>query len=187
MWRNKWSQHPRTRMWSSKRSQNRRQPPKAHSHRAKAEAKAKIFIDVLSFILRSFLLVVWSFLLLLPLSLGLSRSLDFLSEFFWANIVNVRNKLKKIFSYLCGKPWKIKARLHVPSTSPFFSCASAKAERSLSSLSCVWMYVDQNLGNPPARISWIHTKMLHHFCMTPNLPMTKKTPPPWLNCHGCIW
>ena len=57
-----------------------------------------------------------------------------------------------------------------------FSCASAKAERSLSSLSCVWMYVDQNLGTPPAKISWICTKMLHHFCMTPNLPMTKKTP-----------
>ena len=32
---------------------------------------------------------------------------------------------------------------------PVFRCASAKAERSLSSLSCVWMYVDQNLGTPP--------------------------------------
>ena len=30
-----------------------------------------------------------------------------------------------------------------------FSCASAKAERSLSSVSCVWMYVDQNKGTPP--------------------------------------
>ena len=29
-----------------------------------------------------------------------------------------------------------------------FSCASAKAERSLSSLSCLWMYVDQNKGTP---------------------------------------
>ena len=59
-----------------------------------------------------------------------------------------------------------------------FSCASAKAERSLSSLSCMCVYVDQNKGTPPARISWVHTKMLHHFCMTPNLPMTKKTPLP---------
>ena len=31
----------------------------------------------------------------------------------------------------------------------FFSCASAKAECSLSSLSCVWMYVDQNKETPP--------------------------------------
>ena len=30
-----------------------------------------------------------------------------------------------------------------------FSRASAKAERGLSSLSCVWMYVDQNQGTPP--------------------------------------
>ena len=68
---------------------------------------------------------------------------------------------------------------NTPNFTYVFSCASAKAERSLSSLSCVWMYVDQNLGTPPpARISWICTKMLHHFCMTPNLPMTKKTPLP---------
>ena len=32
-----------------------------------------------------------------------------------------------------------------------FSCASAKAERSLSRLSCVWMYVDQNKVNPPRK------------------------------------
>ena len=31
----------------------------------------------------------------------------------------------------------------------FVSLASAKAERGLSSLSCVWMYVDQNQGTPP--------------------------------------
>ena len=55
----------------------------------------------------------------------------------------------------------------------FFSCASAKAEHSLSSLSCVWMYVDRNLGTPP-KISRVQTKMLHHFCMTPNLPMSAK-------------
>ena len=30
-----------------------------------------------------------------------------------------------------------------------FSHASAKAERGLSSMSCVWMYVDQNQGTPP--------------------------------------
>ena len=30
-----------------------------------------------------------------------------------------------------------------------FSHSSAKAERGLSSLSCVWMYVDQNQGTPP--------------------------------------
>ena len=30
-----------------------------------------------------------------------------------------------------------------------FRCASAKAERGLSSLSCVWMYADQNQGTPP--------------------------------------
>ena len=60
-----------------------------------------------------------------------------------------------------------------------FSCASAKAERSLSSLYGMFLYVE--LGDPPlplAKISWVQTKMLHHFCMTPNLPMTKKTPLP---------
>ena len=55
-----------------------------------------------------------------------------------------------------------------------FSCASAKAERSLSSLSCVWMYVDQNKGTPlpPPEMAfllgipwfqvqiWIHHKKL---------------------------
>ena len=69
----------------------------------------------------------------------------------------------------------------------FFSCASAKAERSLSSLSCVCVYVDQNMGTPQARISWVHTKMLHHFCMTPKFAHDQKDPPPRLNYHGCIW
>ena len=42
-----------------------------------------------------------------------------------------------------------------------FSCASAKAERGLSSLSCVWMYVDQNKGTPPPPEKWhIHWKFL---------------------------
>ena len=34
-----------------------------------------------------------------------------------------------------------------------FSRASAKADRGLSSLSCVWMYVDQNQG-PPLEIAY---------------------------------
>ena len=33
-------------------------------------------------------------------------------------------------------------------TTSIFSCASAKAERSLSSLSCMCVYVDQNKGTP---------------------------------------
>ena len=48
---------------------------KAYSHQAKTEAKAKIFFDVLSFILWSFLLVIWSFSLLLPLPLGVNGPL----------------------------------------------------------------------------------------------------------------
>ena len=31
----------------------------------------------------------------------------------------------------------------------FVSCASAKAGHSLSSLSCMFVYVDQNKGTPP--------------------------------------
>ena len=54
-----------------------------------------------------------------------------------------------------------------------FSCASAKAERSLSSLYGVFLYVELG-GTPPAKISRVQTKMLHHFCMTPNLPMSAK-------------
>ena len=59
-----------------------------------------------------------------------------------------------------------------------FSCASAKAERSLSSLYGVFLYVELGDPPPPTKISWVRTKTLHHFCMTPNLPMTKKTPLP---------
>ena len=54
----------------------------------------------------------------------------------------------------------------------FFSRASAKAERSLSSLSCMCVYVDQNKGTPPPEMAfllgipwfqvwiWIHHKKL---------------------------
>ena len=38
--------------------------------------------------------------------------------------------------------------------SSIFSRASAKAERGLSSLSCVWMYVDQNQGTPPLEMAY---------------------------------
>ena len=55
-----------------------------------------------------------------------------------------------------------------------FSCASAKAERSLSSLYGVFLCVELGDPPPPARISWVWTKMLHHFCMTPNLPWPKR-------------
>ena len=57
-----------------------------------------------------------------------------------------------------------------------FSRTSAKAECDLSGLYGVFLYVE--LGDPPAKISWVQTKMLHHFCMTPNFPMTKKIPLP---------
>ena len=51
-----------------------------------------------------------------------------------------------------------------------FSRASAKAERGLSSLSCVWMYVDQNQGTPPPQemayplgIPWFQVRIwIHH-------------------------
>ena len=35
-----------------------------------------------------------------------------------------------------------------------FSHASAKAERGLSSLSCVWMHVDQNQGTLPLEMAY---------------------------------
>ena len=35
-----------------------------------------------------------------------------------------------------------------------FSCASAKADRSLSSLSCVCVYVHQNKGTPPPEMAY---------------------------------
>ena len=39
--------------------------------------------------------------------------------------------------------------------SSIFSRASAKAERGLSGLSCVWMYVDQNQGtHPPLEMAY---------------------------------
>ena len=43
----------------------------------------------------------------------------------------------------------------------FFSRASAKAERGLSSLSCVWMYVDQNQGTPPPQKWHIYWEFLN--------------------------
>ena len=39
-------------------------------------------------------------------------------------------------------------RMTCKTLSIFISRASAKAEGGLSSLSCVWMYVDQNQGTP---------------------------------------
>ena len=68
-----------------------------------------------------------------------------------------------------------------------FSCASAKAERSLSSLSCMCVYVDQNKGTPPqlgfhgSAPKCYTTFVWLQICLWP------KRPPPWLNCHGCIW
>ena len=68
------------------------------------------------------------------------------------------------------------------------SCTSAKAERSLSSLSCVWMYVDQNLGtlHPGQDFMDLYqnsTPLLYDS----KFAHDQKDPPPWLNCHGCIW
>ena len=48
----------------------------------------------------------------------------------------------------------------------------------IKSVMCMDVCRPKSGDPPPARISWIRTKMLHHFCMTPNLPMTKKTPLP---------
>ena len=50
-----------------------------------------------------------------------------------------------------------------------FSCASAKAERSLSSLYGMFLCVELGGPSPLVRISWVCTKMLHHFCMTADL------------------
>ena len=50
-----------------------------------------------------------------------------------------------------------------------FSCASAKAERRLSSLYGMCLCVELGDPPPPTRISWVCTKMLHHFCMTADL------------------
>ena len=36
----------------------------------------------------------------------------------------------------------------------FVSLVSTKAECGLSSLSCVWMYVDQNQGTPPPELAY---------------------------------
>ena len=46
-------------------------------------------------------------------------------------------------------------------TFQIFSCASAKAERGLSSLYGMFLYVE--LGDPPAEISQVHTIMLHLY------------------------
>ena len=68
-----------------------------------------------------------------------------------------------------------------------FSCASAKAERSLSSLSCVWMYVDQNLGTPPGQDFMDPYQNATPLLYDSKFAHNQKDPPPQLNCHGCIW
>ena len=51
-----------------------------------------------------------------------------------------------------------------------FSCAYAKAERSLSSLSCVCVYVDQNKGTPHKwHIHWEFLDFKSGFGFTTNI------------------
>ena len=64
-----------------------------------------------------------------------------------------------------------------------FSCASAKAERSLSSLYGVFLCVE--LGDPPPDFMGLNqntTPLLYDS----KFAMTEKTLPQ-LNRHGCIW
>ena len=65
-----------------------------------------------------------------------------------------------------------------------FSCASAKAERSLSSLYGVFLYVE--LGDPPGQDFMGLNQNATPLLYDSKFAMTKKTLP-WLNCHGCIW
>ena len=70
----------------------------------------------------------------------------------------------------------------------FFSCASAKAERSLSSLSCVCVYVDQNKGTlPPSQDFMGPYQNATPLLYDSKFAHDQKDPPPQLNCHGCIW
>ena len=55
---------------------------------------------------------------------------------------------KSVYKIVLQVP-SLKFTLAIDFVFSFFSCASAKAERSLSSLSCMCVYVDQNKWTPP--------------------------------------
>ena len=116
-------------------------------------------------------------------------------------------------SYLCQTccSWRSLQRHYL-----IFSCASAKAERSLSSLSCVCVYVDQNKETPPPGFHGSVPKCYTTFVWLQICPWPKRPPspakligaygnatpllkpifptpdltwpkrPPQPNCHGCI-
>ena len=63
----------------------------------------------------------------------------------------------------------------LPSFSIILSCTSAKAEHSLSSLSCVCVCVDQNKGTPPSQ-DFMGPYQNHYFCMTADLTWPKRPP-----------
>ena len=59
------------------------------------------------------------------------------------------------------------------------SCASAKAERSLSSLSCVWMYVDHFWVYPPMPPPLGPNCLANWLATPPPLEMTYQLGIPW--------
>ena len=65
-----------------------------------------------------------------------------------------------------------------------FSCASAKAERGLSSLSCVWMYVDQNQGTPPPHPEMAYP--LEFLDFKSRFGFTTKIYPRLIFLNGCL-
>ena len=66
------------------------------------------------------------------------------------------------------------------------SCASAKAERSLSSLYGVFLYVE--LGDPLSGQDFMGPDQnATPLSYDSKFAHDQKDPPTWLNCHGYIW
>ena len=66
-----------------------------------------------------------------------------------------------------------------------FSRASAKAERDLSSLYGVFLYVE--LGDPPGQDFMGPDQNATPLLYDSKFAYDQKDPPSQLNCHGCIW
>ena len=68
-----------------------------------------------------------------------------------------------------------------------FSCASAKAERSLSSLYGVFLCVELGDPSPSSQDFMGPDENTTPLLYDSKSAHDQKDPPPQLSCHGCIW
>ena len=105
----------------------------------------------------------------------------------WWNVVRKKGKRSRWVSWLCVKTLNVSVAMiysnntlyHIRLVGFYLVC-----------LSCVCVYVDQNKGTLPPSPG--QDFMGPYRNTTPLLYDSKfahdqKNPPPWLNCHGCIW